>query len=208
MQYRNLSNYNRIRVIQAVEKLLTEKGAKILRGHYDKPLEIKCYAHSDAPKYVQEKIEALPVITANSDSLHLYFLLNGYMYKFSFDDNPFFPIHYMKVKVDENGEYVGKRYVYTTDDGYKDTLDIHLCYDNLFKVIDDSVIDAMAKDFVKSIEDYLEHGKQNDVYSERKRVRNLYNNGYHYEEVKDETKCCIYYNDKSSFNHDYIERGE
>lgn len=194
MEFRKLNTYNRLRIISALEKLIEEKGGKILRSKYDHSIEIKCYAGIDASEELQKKIESLPIITC-CGSLHLFFLLNGYYYSFEMDDNPFFPIHYKKIKVNNNGEYIGKRYIYTTDDNESDTLEIHLCYDAIFKVIDDKVIEILARDFLKNLDGYFTKGKENSCYKEKKRVSNYYNNGYHYETIYDSTKCNIYEND-------------
>lgn len=204
-QYRQLGTYNRMRIITAIEKILVENGCKILRTHFDKPLEIQCYTSLDAPKDVMEKVDKLPIINVFGEHLHLNFMHENYYIHFEFDDNPFFPTHYIKIKVDENGNYIGKRLGYTTDDNMKDTLDVTLDYDGIWKVIDDEIIEAMAQDFYDKIKDYIKYGKENEIDSVKRRVRNCFNESYHYETIYDKTKCSIYYNNRT-FNHQYIEK--
>lgn len=191
-EYRLISTYNRMRILTVVEKLLEEKGAKILKGVFDEPIEIKCYTNEDWHK---EEIEALPVLKLRHKYLHTKFLLNGFFYEFEFDDNPFFPMHYSKIKVNEDGSYIGQRFGYTSDDKEPDTLTNNMAYDAIFRICDDQAIQDMAEHFVESLADYFANGKENDVVWDEVRVPNVYNNRTHKERKYNNSKCSIFTND-------------
>lgn len=203
-QYRKLCTYNRYRILKEVKKILVKNyNATILQTRFDKPLNIKCYT-METNEEKRAKIEGLKSINVTSEHLYLKFIINNYYYSFSFDDNPFFPIDYEKIKINDNGEYIGRRCIETTDDNYYNTLKIHLCYDSIFKIISDYQVKKMALDFVEQIKNYIENGHENEVWNERKRVQNYYNNGYHYETKFDQTKCCIYSDNTNGGNGQYI----
>lgn len=205
-EYRKLATYNRIRILEQVEKMLENKyNAKILRSIYQKPLEIQCYTmETDEEK--RKRIEELKPIIAPSKWLDLNLLINGYYIAFDFDDNPFFPITYEKIKVNENGEYIGRRYLESTEDNLRDTLHIHLCYDAIFTIITDEQVKELAEDFVKQISGYIENGHESEPYNEKKRVPNYYDNGYHYERIYDKEKCCIYNVNTNGGNGQYMRK--
>ena len=206
MQYRNLSGYNRIRILAKIEEILTKEGAQILRTHFDKPVDIKCISAFDTVANIRKQIEQLPLITAPGESLHLNFLLKEYFYSFSFDSNPFFPTLYKKVKVDKDGNYVGKRLLYTTGDNCADTISCSLAFDEIYQVLTQEDIDELAESWYDSVKSYLESGEENEPEVHRIKVANTYNSKSHWETYPDNTKCCIWYVAIRLHGHDYIEK--
>ena len=174
----NISNFNRKRILKEVEELIVADGGVVLRGRYDEEIEICC--------------KDLQSIKTFGEWLHIYFILDGYFYNVSMDDNPFFPALYEKIKIDENGEYIGKRYLEETENGY-----ISMCYDSIWKEMTDEEIKNHALKTFEEIKKEIINGRESTPYTEKKRVSNYYNNKYHYETITDKTRCNIYFNDKT-----------
>lgn len=200
-KYSKLSGYNRFRIWAEIEKLITADGGEIIRNRYKKEVTIQAYTSETDPKYIA-KIDALPPIhfigNEHWDSNTIEYIKSGYYYSISYDDNPFFPITFTKIKVDENGDYIGKRYLYSSDPpneaSFRKTgeLCLSLAYDNIFKICTDDEVKEMAIYHYNQIITVIENGHEAQPYTERKRVANNYNGGWHWETITDKTKCNIY----------------
>lgn len=196
-----VSNYNMTRIIEEVEKLIVNDGGKILENKKPYQMELECYTNETNPQKI-EKLKTLPTIISNQLSNYfvsysMYFVIDGYYYYVSYDDNPFLPMTFGKIKIDDKGNYQGKRYLESNESinekAYKnDDVGLSICFDNLFKICDDEEIKEMAKYHYEEIKRYIINGKESEIYNEKKRVSNYYNNGWHYERVYDKTQCNIY----------------
>ena len=194
-RYFKLNSYNRLRVLNEIKKMIVNDGGKILQ--YGKQFEIHATT-LEMDEQKRKKIESLPPVKyygygMNWGGMELKFVFNGYFYDIDYDGNPFFPIHFKKVKVNANGEYIGKRYVDTNEEynerqWKKDqTFVFSFGYDDFFKICDDNDILEMAEYHYQQIKDFLFKLPESEVYNDRKRVPNYYNSGYHYERIYDKT---------------------
>lgn len=200
-RYGKVSDYNRTRILNQVKQFIIADGGTIIDNDMI-VYQYKAYTMETTPAK-RAAVENLPPIMktgykycGSGDTVK--FILNGYYYSISYDDNPFFPITFSKIKIDENGDYIGKRYCYSNepinDRQYKKdgTFAFNIGYDRLFCICSDDDIKEMAKYHYEQMKTVIIGGRESEIYSERKRVRNYYNGGYHYEKIYDRTKCNIY----------------
>lgn len=105
---------------------------------------------------------------------YIRFVLNGYMYYFQIDDNPFFPHYYIKTRV------VDGKYSLNT---YMDELEERTWMKRLKRYVrnTDECLELVAEDLYKT----LLAAKDSEKYREEetKIVGNIYNNGTHTERV-------------------------
>lgn len=204
--YLNSVSYNMVRVHDEVLKIATTAGAKIVKEKYnDTPITIYNRSISEKIRKNEKIIQALEKHGKNADSLkkeneelenlfensaytsngskysgfyglYFRFVLNGFMYEYSQEDNPFFDAHVRKIKLDENNTYTGDFYC-ENDEKHE------YFYDSLFSInatnediheISQALFDYMLNE-VKTSQEYIERTKR--------RVPNYYNNGYHYETI-------------------------
>lgn len=108
-----------------------------------------------------------------SDYNYIRFVLNGYMYYFQIDDNPFFPHYYIKTKI------VGNKY---SRDVYMDNLQ-NTWMERLerYSRNTDECLERVAEDLYKT----LLAAKESEKYREEENriVPNIYNDGTHVEKV-------------------------
>lgn len=110
----------------------------------------------------------------NSYFTYIRFVLNGYMYYFQIDDNPFFPHYYIKTKV------VDGKYSLNT---YMDELEERTWMKRLERYVrnTDECLEHVAEDLYET----LLAAKESERYREEetKVVPNIYNSGTHTETV-------------------------
>ena len=129
--------------------------------------------------------EAAPVVHSRFSGRYgicatcLSFVLDGTFYRFSFSDNPFFPDGYSKIKLNDAGEYYGQYYGMnlTTEDEIKEYF-----VDELWKpCASEELIAAVAEDIFTRLMDAAPSERYFET--ERRRVPNTYNDGWHWETV-------------------------
>ena len=105
---------------------------------------------------------------------YIRFVLNGYMYYFQIDDNPFFPHCYIKTKV------VDGKYSLNT---YMDELTERTWMKRLERYVrnTDECLENVAEDLYKTLLDAKDSEKYRE--EETKVVPNIYNSGTHTEKV-------------------------
>ena len=108
------------------------------------------------------------------DFNYIRFVLNGYVYYFQIDDNPFFPHRYIKTKV------VDGKYSLNT---YMDELAERTWMKRLERYArnTDECLEWVAEDLYKTLLDAEESEKYRE--EENRIVPNIYNNGTHIEKV-------------------------
>lgn len=104
---------------------------------------------------------------------YITFELDGVYYYYQLDDNPFFEFHYVKTPITEKGY---SKDTYMMEDEKKWVYDCYFKSDCPSEMIVDASI-AIFEMLVAS--DYSPIHRD----SKRTRVRNTYNNGYHYETI-------------------------
>lgn len=197
LRYNKISGYNRKQILNNIKTKIINDGGKILK--YGELFEIKAYTN-DTNTEKAKQIENLPSIFSYGYGYggdELKFILNGFYYEISYDENPFFPIIFRKIKINENGEYIGKRYCESNEDyneksyNKNKTFVFSFGYDNLFKICTAEEIDELAQHHYNQIKSFLFALPESEIYNDKKRVSNYYNNGYHYEKIFDKTPCKI-----------------
>lgn len=197
-RYANKSKYNRARIIEEIKKYIVADGGTVLHANCAQKITLSPSAASGDEEFAKQP----PVEYFGFDGCgglpNLEYIKDGYFYYIEYDENPFFPIHFRKVKVDESGNYTGIRYTSTSDEvnirSWKNsrTLMFTLGYDGIFKTCDDSEIEEMAQFHYRQIKEVVEGGAESGTIFDKKRIPNYYNSGYHYERVFDKSQINIF----------------
>lgn len=188
-----LCEYNRILTLAEIEKQLIKEGAKILTNNQKENIVFKVYTNDDNEQKKQA-IKDLALINRAYNSigcgLSLTFIYNGFYYSFEYDENPFFPIMYQKIKIDESGSYKGARYLYSSDDlndkSWKARKELCLSfgYDNFFKICNDEEIKELAIYHLEQIKKEIftanESASYTDQHHPRDKQYNIYENDKNY----------------------------
>lgn len=190
-------NYNAARILQRLEKLITGNGG-VLASTWEHSFNTLYTLHnrtlSGAIREQAERVQRLeelnrgaskaradleelqnikcpPIITRFKSWIG--FVLDNVYYYVSFSDNPFFPFHLQKIKVN-NLSYTG--------DFYLEELKKDWLFDCLlsFRCTDDEI-----KEITNLLFNDLQAAPLSGEYIEttKKRVPNLYDGGYHYETI-------------------------
>ena len=191
-------NYNAARILQRLEKLIDDNDG-VIASTYEHSFNTLYTLHNrtlsgaireqaervqrleelnrDASK-AREELEALQAIKCPPIETRfkswIEFVLDNVYYHLSFSDNPFFPFHLQKIKVN-NLSYTGDFYM---EEIKKDWL-----FDCLlsFRCTDDEI-----KEITNLLFNQLQAAPLSGEYIEttKKRVPNLYDGGYHYETIR------------------------
>ena len=166
--YPRLANYNMLRVIEKMKDLYKKEGAKILTC-CDHLIEAKPRTSLDASEEHQQAVENLPIIKVlgykyTGFSYSIIFVKDGFFYKVTYNDNPFFPVMFQKIEVSEDGSYTGKRYVESAEEHVKEGTLLTMAYDQIFGICDDATIEEMAKDQLERIKKVVINGKDSVSY--------------------------------------------
>lgn len=129
-----------------------------------------------------QAIQAPPIKTRFTSYIH--FALDNYYYELSFDNNPFFPFHYRKIKLNNN-QFTGDFYLEEfTKEWLCDCLFSYNCNNNEIKEISNMIFNALCS--APAVGEYIE--------SKKTRVPNTYDDGWHYETIrKRNTKTTTVY---------------
>ena len=207
-RFLKVANYNLAIIIDLMKSILKEQGAEILEKGKKEYLYIP-YTNEENKEKIK-KVNALKPLKANSLYNSLYFVLDNYYYYIEYNDNPLFPIYFSKIKVNENGEYKGKRYLYSSEEindrEYKKTNKIafSIAYDKLWTICTNEELLELAKDQLKQIEKWVINGAESERY--RRRCRQYYdNNKYYYYATLYECSIINIYNSDSFYQHEKYE---
>lgn len=195
-RYFRLADYNRHRIIIECEKLLADQNIAILRSHFDKPFLMVCRAGWDTSEPLKSEIENQPARVIMGEWLHIEFIINGYFITIQIDENPFFPVLYSKIKIDESGNYTGKRYAYSTEDKPNRLNVAAINSADIFGIMTDEQIAQHARQFIADNIDFFRGSWESAAYTERHR-HYYQGNRYYYETITDRTQCNIYYNESA-----------
>lgn len=200
--YFTMSGYNRARILEEVKHMIADDGGKLLYSKYSKKTRIYCRTNeTDADK--RARVESLPPVDVCGVSwcgASLHYVKDGYYYSLNYESNPLFPITFNKIKIDETGGYIGRRYSYSAETlnnaafkaGKPSVLSI--AYDCIWGIMTDEEVKRAAAFHYDQIKAAVEGGRESEAYSEKERVRipNYYNNGYHYEYRYNTEKLNVY----------------
>lgn len=208
--YLSTSRYNTAQLLEELRNEVLEKGGSIVKSRYGADLyQIQNRTITSAIVELTNKIERLESVKAKNEDLrkktiaahekdlskyrsikndfievhqvnYLYFILDGIYYYIDFDENPFFPARYYKIKIDETLKIVGSHYLDELQN--KDMI-----LNNIYDLENDNRAGALL----------LLETLQNAAFSvkyrngKKRRVPNYYNNGYHYEMIYEPEKVTI-----------------
>lgn len=195
-------NYNAARILTRLEKLIMDNGG-VIASTYENSFNTLYTLHNRTLRgAIMEQAERVKKIeergrdaSAAREKLQEYesikcpsiktrfttwisFILNDVYYSVSFDDNPFFPFHLQKIKIND---------LSYTGDFYLEELKKEWLFDCLlsFRCTNDEI-----KEITNLLFNQLQTAPLSDEYIEttKKRVPNLYNSGYHYETITTRNK--------------------
>ena len=174
--------YNRLKALKEIRKELSNMGATLLRRGYYKKYEMEVYTNdTDTDKIERLKRECKNIFVLRGDcgeGLQLEFVLDGFYYYISYDSNPFMPIMYQKIKINENGSYNGARYLYSSEElnnrswAEKKELCFSFGYDNFFKICKSEDIKEIALYHLEQIKKEIIPGCESASYTDNYHPRN------------------------------------
>ena len=177
-----LSTYNRLLTLKEIRKELAKMGAIVLMPADYEPYEIEVYTmETDTEKVQKLKSQCKNIIVYRwecSEGLSLSFIYEGFYYSISYDGNPFFPATYTKIAIDEQGNYTGARYCYSTEDLNKKSyatskkLVFSFAYDDFFKICDKETIKECAIYHLEQIKNQIIAGGESATYCDHYHPRN------------------------------------
>ena len=205
--YNKISNFNQARIITAIYEIVKENQGflvsdfpyintyKVKKIYNRTPQEIirdnneliekakeknikndfinkKITEYEEAKEHINESI-----VTVFTN--YINFVIDDVVYYFQFDDNPFFPYYKIKEKAEKKENYYLVKHNY-----YIEEIEEKLKND-IIDIIYNYLSDEEIKKIAKDIFNYLINCKFNEIVTDKKRVSNLYDNGYHYEHIKE-----------------------
>ena len=191
-------NYNAARILQRLEKLVIDNGgviASTYSGSFNTLYTLHNRTLNGAIREQVERVQRLEELNRDASKAReeleelknvncppiktrfttwIGFVLDNTYYNLSLDDNPFFPFHLQKIKVN-NLSYTG--------DFYMEEFNKEWFFDCLLSF---HCNDAEIKEITNLLFNELQAAPLSGEYIEttKKRVPNLYNNGYHYETIQ------------------------
>ena len=177
--------------LKEIRRNLAKLGAVVLVPGYWEKFEMEIMTRDDDPDKVKKLKEACKNIFALrgdcGEGLSLDFMLDGFYYHISYDENPFFPLMYQKIKVNENGDYIGARFLYSSEDlndrswKKEKKLCFSFGYDNFFKICSNEDIKELASYHLEQIKNEIIKGVESasycDQYHPKNKTYNIYNLG-------------------------------
>lgn len=192
--------YNGARIISKLAELVVENGGRVapckravISNRTIDNMKIECSLRLEKLKSLEEKkhkdilvaaiekkkedlkeleqIKNDPITVTHTS--YISFVLENTYYYFQLDDNPFFEFLLVKTPI-KNGKYSKDAALEETEKGWLE--------DELLKI---GCSEKAIEDAAKSIFDMLVTSKNSSIILDKKRVRvrNSYNNSYHYETI-------------------------
>lgn len=192
-------NYNAARILQRLGKLIDDNGG-VIASTYEHSFNTLYTLHnrtlSGAIREQAERVQRLEELNRDASTARekleelqtikcppiktrfkswIGFVLDNTYYNLSFDTNPFFPFHLQKIKVN-NLSYTGDFYMEELNKN-------NWMFDCLFSF---NCTDAEIKEITNLLFNELQAAPLSGEYIEttKKRVPNLYDDGYHYETIR------------------------
>lgn len=190
-------NYNAARILQRLKKLVTDNGG-VVASTYENSFNTLYALHnrtlSGAIREQAERVRRLEELKRDASAAreklqelenifcppvetrftsYIGFVLDNVYYHLSFDNNPFFPFHLQKIKVNDlsyTGDFYAEEF---TKKWFFDCLLSFRCTDDEIKEITNLLFNELQAAPLSG--EYIE--------TTRKRVPNLYDGGYHYETI-------------------------
>lgn len=204
-----LSTYNRLETLKEIRRELAKMGASVLIPSYYELYEMEVMTRDDDPnkvKKLKEQCKNIFVLRGDcGEGLSLDFILNGFYYHLSYDENPFLPCMYNKIKINNDGDYFGTRFLYSTEDlnnrswGKNKTLCFSFGYDDFFKICTDEQIKECAAYHLEQIKKEIVEGGESSSYTDQYNPKEKHHNIFNYSKG-------FYYN-KRPMTKEEIERG-
>lgn len=118
-------------------------------------------------------------------SNYINFKLDNYIYYIQLQDNPFFEDYIQKETIAEEkgGEYIVK-YNHYLENLSKNWIEEAEGIGSFYQTLSKKQIEILAKRLFEQIK----NARPSEIVTNKKRVLNYYNNGYHYENIREERK--------------------
>lgn len=204
-----LSTYNRLETLKEIRRELAKMGATVLIPSYYELYEMEVMTRdddTDKVKKLKEQCKNIFVLRGDcGEGLSLDFVLNGFYYHLSYDENPFFPCMYNKIKITNEGDYFGTRYLYSSEDlnnklwAKNKTLCFSFGYDDFFKICTDETIKECATYHLEQIKKEIVEGSESSSYTDQYNPKDKRDNIFN-------SSKGFYYN-KRPMTKEEIERG-
>lgn len=125
--------------------------------------------------------ESIQVLFSN----YINFKLDDYIYYIQLQDNPFFEDYIQKETIAEEkgGEYIVK-YNHYMENLNKNWIEEAEGIKSFYQTLSKKQIEILAKRLFEQIK----NARPSEIVTNKKRVSNYYNNGYHYENIREERK--------------------
>lgn len=190
---------NSARILTRLAQLVTAQGGKVKPLHpavlSDRNLEDACtatqrrleywnkltftYAPDERQTIVSKlqhelaRFQSIPNLITVTHTSYISFVMNGFYYSFSLDDNPFFPFYYMKTPI-ENGTYSGDACLENASKSWAVNALLGFgCSDSEIETAAQAILAILLAAPLST----LRHDTQ------RTRIPNTYDSGYHFENV-------------------------
>ena len=161
--------YNSVLIIKELKRIILNHGGKVKPG----------YSHQEGFIVARNIEGSQPVKVDNSN--YITFVLDNYHYYLQLDDNPFFDFHFWKTPVVNNK---------ASKDAVAENLDKSWLWDCFLYSDERRAANDDRKEAANLIFNALISAPEckKRIDSHRVRVPNSYNNGYHYETIKDKER--------------------
>lgn len=170
--YLSTWDYNRCRLMTALERIVKEAGGRV------RPAGSATISNRD--------IDPDRIIKVTQAG-HIIFVYNGMMYAYNTSDNPFFDFTYGKTPV-VNGKY--------SKDIYYDKDDVRVYGPDLY--YGQNIADEFIKGCAKKLFDFLTKAPLSKKYVSFSRIQvgNTYDDGSHYETVRNKERFEVVWEDR------------
>lgn len=211
--YYNSCNFNQVRIIKELYKIIKENGGYIVSDWEKKKekilyinrsvndvlienkkwLEVPKKDHyktltEDQKKKIKSKIDLYNTAKKMEETginkaesffdTYIQFYYKDYIYYYQFEKNPFFDYYFSKIPAESDLKQYYNYYMEKIDEKYKE----NKINANIWNL---ELKDKEAKKIALNIFNYLISARSNEIVTNKKRVYNLYDGGYHYEYIKE-----------------------
>lgn len=159
---------NNCKGLNELYTIIKKEGGYIVSDWQEKINPTYIYNYHD-----NDKLEIKTYFTS-----YIHFVLDGYIYYIQLNDNPFFLGKFSKIQINQKGE--------ASKDVYLDELDMVYFDYNMTK--------EEIKESARNLFEYLKKARPSKKYIERirKRVLNIYDDGWHWEHVSKPERISSY----------------
>lgn len=181
------STYEKIQIVNRSILEDIEEIETLLKDKTEKEIEENSYL---AKK--KEELEKLKVINNKPKKIlfknYIQFVLNDVIYYIQLQENPFFDDYIQKEKVEKDGKYYVVKYNHYMEHLSKDWIENGNNITSFYQALTSQKIKKLANNLYKQILSC----PFSEIVTNKKRIQNYYDDGFHYEKIKEERKKIFY----------------